>query len=121
LFPQKPAFFDNDNEVDEKPRIPTDEKTMAANGRKPKLAGSDPLFQLVWRWAGRELKRSVFFSNLFPDSEEYDVLPLDVYTEAARQVSKLACYKDAQSRATQEYNTDWSSSVSCYRLNIIQN
>ncbi|KAF9790596.1 hypothetical protein BJ322DRAFT_1017270 [Thelephora terrestris] len=118
---EKPAFVDDgdDNEVDEKMRAPTDEKTTVATGKKPKLAGSDPLFQLVWRWVGKELKRSVFFSNPFPDSEEYDLLPLDVYTEAARQVSKIACYKDTRSRAKQEYNTDWSSSLT-HRLSSLR-
>ena len=59
--------------------------------------------------------------NPFPDSEEYDLLPLGVYTEATRQVSKIACYKDAQSQAKKEYNSDWASGVSCYQSNIIQN
>ena len=112
--------MDND-EADRKMRSPTDEKTTATNGKKPKLTGSDPLFQLVWRWVGKELKRSIFFSNPFPDSEEYDLLPLEVYTEAAHQVSKIACYKDAQSQAKKEYNSDWAWGVSCYQLNIIQN
>lgn len=94
---------------------------MAASGRKPGLAGSDPLFQLVWKWANKELKRSIFFLNPFPDSEEYDLLPLDAYTEALRLVSKIACYSDAQSRAKEKYNTHWASAVSCYQLNTIQN
>jgi hypothetical protein len=93
---------------------PTEEKNAAATGRKPKLATSDPLFQHIWKRAGKELKRSVFFVNPFPDSEDYELLPLQVYTTAADSVGKLNCYKkdNVRSQARKAYTSEWASSVS---------
>lgn len=78
------------------------------------LATSDPLFQLIWKRAGKELKRSIFFKNPFPDTENYELLPLEIYATATREVSKLGCYKkeEARSRAREAYNAEWASSVS---------
>jgi hypothetical protein len=89
------------------------EKNVAASGRKPKVASSDPLFQLIWKRASKELKRSIFFNNPFPNSEDYELLPLHVYASASCEVSQIGCYKkeDALSRARNTFNAEWASSV----------
>jgi hypothetical protein len=96
-----------------KPKVPA-EKAIAANGRKPPNATSEPLFQLIWRRATKELKRRIFFVNPFPDTESYEALPMDVYTAATEAISEKGCYKksDVEKRAQAEYSIEWSSSVS---------
>jgi len=72
----------DDDKDDMKPRRPKDEKKLAPAGHKPKLAASDPIFQLIWATANKELKRFVFFVNPFPNPEDYDLLPQRVYARA---------------------------------------
>ena len=110
---KKPTFIDDD-EGKGKGRKLAEEKSTAADGRKPKIASSDPVFQLIWKGAGKELKRTIFFVNPFPDSESYELLPLKIYTEATRKVSNLGCYKkgEVRARAERAYGVDWASGVS---------
>lgn len=107
--PKKPAFIDDEDK--EKPS----KSSASGTGRKPDIASSDLFFQLVWKQVGIELKRFIFFIDAFPDSATYDALPLEVFTTAVHAVSKTGCYneKTAHARGEKEFNTDWSSSVSC--------
>ena len=109
--PKRPAFADDDEERSSK----SAERSGTATGRKPKAAINDPFFQLVWKQAGKELRRYIFFTNAFPDSATYDSLPLKVYAIAVRAVSKTGCYDKELSReeGRKEFNIDWSSGVSC--------
>lgn len=90
------------------------EKQTAVGRKKPRLAISNPFFKQIWKRASKELKRSVFFINPFPDSDAYETLPLDVYAIAIREVSERECYDkdEALSQARQVYNNEWTSGVS---------
>ncbi|KAF9784117.1 hypothetical protein BJ322DRAFT_1021824 [Thelephora terrestris] len=113
------AFID-DGEDEEKPKKLA-EKTVSANGRKPKIVMSDPIFELIWRQANKELKRSVFFIDPFPDSESYEALPMEVYATATRFVGKMGCYQreEVRRQAQEEYNAEWSTSLT-HKLSVLR-
>lgn len=95
-----------------------EEKIIVTNGRKPKLASGDPFFQLVWKQVATELKRSICFANPFPDTTSYELLPMNIYSVAARRVSRLDCFEkeDERERARREWSTAWGSGVSHHNL-----
>ena len=103
----------DDDEDEMKAKSPM-EKNTAASGRKPKLSKSSPLFQHIWKYVSKELKRTFFFIDPFPNSEDYELLPMEVYKKAISSVGGLGCYNkdEVRSQARKAYNFEWGSSVS---------
>lgn len=97
-----------------KPRQPKDKKKVTAAGRKLKLAGTDPIFQQIWKSANKELKRYIFFIDPFTNPEDYDLLPQQVYKRATTLVGRLGYryVEDLEAWARKEYSPEWSSGVS---------
>jgi hypothetical protein len=70
---QEPKFVNSDS--DDEPPAGKRHRAAAGDGKKPAIAKEDPVFGVVYKNAGLELKRHIYFVNAFPTSAESDNLP----------------------------------------------
>jgi hypothetical protein len=74
---QEPKFINSDS--DDEPPAGKQHQAAAGDGKKPAIAKEDPVFGVIYKNAGLELKRHIYFVNAFPTSAESDNLPCKVY------------------------------------------